>query len=264
MTWGLTIGAQIERMLQLYPDFRVESCDWAAIWTGQLRPIRRPYTVRLSYVRRFWIKGLGVEHGYTPIVRLLKPALLVRHPLTGGRPEHLYWDFERLQKSHLCLYDPVAKPAQWIPEHFIADSIVPWTVEWLACYEIWLATGKWEGGGRHVVTRSLSSQTPVAQPVSNAAQPALLRRDAFHRIGREIGTFASLPLLAAASTASSMPMCWPRWDSASWAAKPSHRALISSLVNSRASSYLDWPRASPFAFAAPVATEGVQLMRQAA
>jgi hypothetical protein len=30
---------------------------------------------------------------------------------------------------------------------FLADTILPWAVEWLAYYEIWLATGVWYGGG---------------------------------------------------------------------------------------------------------------------
>jgi hypothetical protein len=29
----------------------------------------------------------------------------------------------------------------------IADTIVPWTSEWLMYYEIWLATSDWYGGG---------------------------------------------------------------------------------------------------------------------
>jgi hypothetical protein len=29
----------------------------------------------------------------------------------------------------------------------IADTIVPWTAEWLVHYEIWLMTGEWYGGG---------------------------------------------------------------------------------------------------------------------
>jgi len=29
----------------------------------------------------------------------------------------------------------------------IADTTVPWTAEWLANYEVWLATGEWHGGG---------------------------------------------------------------------------------------------------------------------
>lgn len=31
----------------------------------------------------------------------------------------------------------------------IANTVVPWTVEWLYFYELWLATGEWFGGGEH-------------------------------------------------------------------------------------------------------------------
>lgn len=36
----------------------------------------------------------------------------------------------------------------------IANTIVPWTSEWLFYYEIWLATGQWHGGGHS------SAETP--------------------------------------------------------------------------------------------------------
>jgi hypothetical protein len=29
----------------------------------------------------------------------------------------------------------------------IADTVLPWTTEWLYHYEIWLITGEWTGGG---------------------------------------------------------------------------------------------------------------------
>jgi hypothetical protein len=29
----------------------------------------------------------------------------------------------------------------------IADTIIPWTSEWLFFYELWLASGEWHGGG---------------------------------------------------------------------------------------------------------------------
>lgn len=32
---------------------------------------------------------------------------------------------------------------------YISNTIIPWTIEWLYYYEIWLATGKWLGGGEH-------------------------------------------------------------------------------------------------------------------
>ena len=35
---------------------------------------------------------------------------------------------------------------------WIADTIVPWTQEWLFFYEIWLATNEWCGGGHTPVS----------------------------------------------------------------------------------------------------------------
>lgn len=32
---------------------------------------------------------------------------------------------------------------------FISNTIIPWVIEWLYYYEIWLATGDWLGGGEH-------------------------------------------------------------------------------------------------------------------
>ncbi len=29
----------------------------------------------------------------------------------------------------------------------VAYTIVPWLMEWLVYYEVWLITGQWEGGG---------------------------------------------------------------------------------------------------------------------
>lgn len=31
----------------------------------------------------------------------------------------------------------------------LADTYVPWTMEWLVDFELWLATGEWLGGGEH-------------------------------------------------------------------------------------------------------------------
>lgn len=31
----------------------------------------------------------------------------------------------------------------------LSQTIVPWSADWLACYELWLMTGRWTGGGRH-------------------------------------------------------------------------------------------------------------------
>lgn len=45
------------------------------------------------------------------------------------------------------LYDPAKD--EWDHSMLISETIVPWTLDWLACYELWLMTGRWTGGGRH-------------------------------------------------------------------------------------------------------------------
>jgi len=32
---------------------------------------------------------------------------------------------------------------------YLSLTIIPWTIEWLYFYKIWLATGEWCGGGEH-------------------------------------------------------------------------------------------------------------------
>ena len=39
--------------------------------------------------------------------------------------------------------------SEWTPAMTIASTTVPWALDWLACYELWLMTGRWTGGGRH-------------------------------------------------------------------------------------------------------------------
>lgn len=49
------------------------------------------------------------------------------------------------KEVELCLY----YGKEWDRTKLISETIIPWTVEWLAHYEIWLVTGKWNGGGKH-------------------------------------------------------------------------------------------------------------------
>jgi len=78
----------------------------------------------------------------------------VEAPLLRGRPEspgepipHHYPNRLCSEQPVLCLCDPLK--SEWLPVDAIADTTVPWTIDWLACYEVWLATGNWTGGGRH-------------------------------------------------------------------------------------------------------------------
>lgn len=42
---------------------------------------------------------------------------------------------------------------------YISTTIIPWTMEWLYYYEIWLATGKWQGGGEHPGKGEIKKET---------------------------------------------------------------------------------------------------------
>lgn len=98
-------------------------------WIVSLQPtsLSEEYKVRLEY---------SIEK--SPRVFVEKPKLLKRGE---ARIPHRYSD------DSLCLYLPSAK--EWEKSMYLADSIVPWTVEWLFHYELWHATGEWHGGGGH-------------------------------------------------------------------------------------------------------------------
>ena len=53
----------------------------------------------------------------------------------------------------LCLY----LPGQWKESMLLADTILPWTSQWLLYYELWLITGHWMGTGH---------DHPAADPAS--------------------------------------------------------------------------------------------------
>lgn len=60
---------------------------------------------------------------------------------------HNYGKNEEKKSALVCLYHP--KKGEWNTNESIAETIVPWISEWLFYYELWLATGKWLGGGEH-------------------------------------------------------------------------------------------------------------------
>lgn len=67
----------------------------------------------------------------------------------GQRPPHIYgYDGGR---TKLCLFMPGA--GEWHAGLWLSETIVPWTVEWLRYYEMWLIDGLWHGGGEHPDTK---------------------------------------------------------------------------------------------------------------
>lgn len=145
----MSMAEQITRMQKLFPRFElVINGGWYVAWQGPLRPLGRTHLVRVQYVRSRLVGGLKVVGVAWPQVTLIDPQLVLSTDAAPGESTpHLYWDEESPMRSRLCLFDPAAK--EWTSDMAIAETIVPWTIDWLASYEGWLATGEWTGGGRH-------------------------------------------------------------------------------------------------------------------
>lgn len=142
-----SIVDQVRAMARRWPKFDLaEQTEDRAIWFGPLAGIERSYRVMVEYglpigtddelCRRF------------PVVRVMSPPLEPRFDAAEEAPlPHVYFDERDLTLSPLCLFDPDQN--EWTRNDLIAFTTVPWAADWLACYEGWLATGHWYGGGRH-------------------------------------------------------------------------------------------------------------------
>lgn len=112
---------EVALMRAHFPSFRYRLKQGVLICLGTLQPSDQSpcYHVCLVYA-----------HGSRPKVWVEKPTLRPDTP-------HRYAD------KSLCLYHPDDK--SWSSESGLAKTIVPWTAEWLYCYELWLVTGVWAG-----------------------------------------------------------------------------------------------------------------------
>jgi hypothetical protein len=121
---GLSAAQQAFALRPRFPEARVTLKSGRLIWRAELTPtpLSRSYQVEIIYGPRG-----------QPRVRVLEEL-----PTREGRVlPHTYRD------GTLCLHEA----DDWHDRMLIADTIVPWAAEWLAHYEIWLATGDWHGGG---------------------------------------------------------------------------------------------------------------------
>lgn len=118
----------------------------SAIWFGSLVGIERPYRVVVEF--GLPVSGKDERWRSFPLVRVLSPALEPQFDAIEEAPlPHVYFDDNDITLSPLCLFDPAAN--EWSHNDLLAETTVPWAADWLACYEGWLATGRWHGGGRH-------------------------------------------------------------------------------------------------------------------
>jgi hypothetical protein len=136
----INLARQEQRLRQLFPRSKSRVRSSKLTWESDLTPtpVSDKYHVRLSY---------SLEA--PPLIRVIDPEL----ELPGGKsPPHLY------KGGSLCLYLPGA--GEWRRSLYLGDVVIPWVAEWLANYEVWLATGEWYGGGVQPVDQ-LSASSPA-------------------------------------------------------------------------------------------------------
>jgi hypothetical protein len=143
-----TLAQQVEVMSFRWPEFELvtRSRD-RVIWAGSLVGIERPYKITVEYGTP--VIGVATDlFRRFPLVRVSSPRLTPRpHAIEEAPLPHVFLDEFDITQSALCLFDPDAN--EWGPDDLIAFTTIPWSADWLACYEGWLATGRWHGGGRH-------------------------------------------------------------------------------------------------------------------
>ena len=142
----LSTWEQVQRMQKDWPTFRVlQRNRRCVLWEGVVRPLSQTYTVQV-YLYQYRSRGKSAKSA-VPLVTVTDP-LLRRRPEDPSDPiPHHYPNPGSPELPLLCLYDPDAR--EWHSGLAVARTIIPWTIDWMACYEGWLATGEWTGGGRH-------------------------------------------------------------------------------------------------------------------
>lgn len=124
---------QMMTLRAAYPSASCELHNGTLFWMGKVRPtpLSREYDVALTYTDsqapRVWVIGKDLQ-------KLDDPDF-----------PHKYDVDAKNNMVEICLY----RYREFNKDKFLANTIIPWTVEWLYFYEIWLATGEWCGGGEH-------------------------------------------------------------------------------------------------------------------
>jgi hypothetical protein len=99
------------------------------------------YSVRPSPIGRLYTLFLRLKDGDWPTVTVRAPDLIAL--ADGKKLPHVY----QQRPPRLCLFQP--SKGEWSDADKLIDTMIPWSVEWLHYFEIWLRTGDWTGGGEH-------------------------------------------------------------------------------------------------------------------
>ena len=135
-----SLAQQAFALRWIFPAGVIDINPTRLVWTGILTPtpLSRDYTVRITH-----------GNGGFPRVVIVDPPLV---PDENGLLPHFY------REGSLCLHEA----HEWDGAMLIVDSIIPWTTEWLAHYELWKWSGQWYGDGEPAeAVRATAVPTPL-------------------------------------------------------------------------------------------------------
>lgn len=140
----LSIWTQVQEVQRVHrKTFRClyHTCQCAR-WEGIIRPLDQQYKVEVMLDI-----GCADTNYIGPLVTVVDPRLRSRQGCTTRGIPHIYQNPSQPDLPYLCLFDPAND--EWGYHQYVATTTILWTIDWLVCYEGWLATGEWTGGGRH-------------------------------------------------------------------------------------------------------------------
>jgi hypothetical protein len=134
MSKKMSITNHVGAIKSYFPDGKIHSSKDKLTWVGNITPtpLSETYEIKVTYSYSDGVK-----------IYVVNPKPL---PLASSqeRLPHVYSH----EKQQICLYYPNGK--EWNNSQYLVHTIFPWASEWLMYYELWLATGTWLGGGRHI------------------------------------------------------------------------------------------------------------------
>ncbi len=155
----ICLRSQIHAMAKDYPELKITArSNLACLWKGPIKPYLKVFQISIYY--RPPIAPETFTCGLVqPLVQVHNPVLERHMDYEEGPIPHIYKNERQLLLPYLCLFDP--ENQEWTPEDLLTETTIPWTERWLINYEFWLATGFWEGGGKHI---EQENQKSVSNP----------------------------------------------------------------------------------------------------
>lgn len=129
------LAEQLIRLKRKYKPLNYTIENNCLFWQQKVKPteLSKEYTITLVYDGKF------------PKVYLLNQGIMKKKDEKIKHCLHSKYIDDNNEYVEICLFYPEYK--EWTRDMFIADTIIPWAIEWLYYFELWRLTGQWLGGG---------------------------------------------------------------------------------------------------------------------